>query len=218
MRVRILSLCVVCLAAFNFHPYTYIINEATQVNVSEHKDSLQLTTSITKQKYCTGDAELDSLRLVLRLNFTNIGQQNLILYKGSNLVSKLMISQNLKDLSDRRFEVYASLTQVAEESNEKVGGPVPNKSFIILPSGATYKTEAIISIFAVRGNASGITGAVAAGEHFLQLEVPTWPASNELAKKSRSLWQRSGCLWYEPTISVPMAFKVEKERAVVDCS
>jgi hypothetical protein len=206
-----------CLAAFNAVPCIHTTNTVAQVRANDPKQSLQLTTSIIKLKYCAGDADLDSLRLDLRLNFTNVGQQNLILYKGSNLVSQLMVSQNLKGIADKRFEVNASLTQITDTSAEKVKGSTPNKLFVILPPRASYITEATISIFVFKGDASGVTGAVAAGEHILQVEVPTWTASNDLAKELRSLWQKFGCLWYEPVTSVPMTFKIEKDRVIVDC-
>ena len=218
MKISVLLLCLGCLATFTAAPYAPIGSSAEQISAGEAKDSLLLSTSIVSQKYCQGDMDLDSLRLVLSLNFTNVGRKSLILYKGSSLVSRLMISRDLKELAERRFEVNSSLTQVTDESSEKISGPEPNELFITLPPGASYKTEATISIFVVRGRGSKIPGAVPAGDHVLQIEVPTWPASNDLAKTLRNLWQSSGCLWYEPMTSSPMEFKVESERDVVDCT
>jgi hypothetical protein len=77
--------------------------------------------------------------------------------------------------------------------------------------------KAVVGIFAARHDAKQIQGGITSGEHILQVEVPTWPESNELATKLRSLWQPSGCLWYEPLTSSPMSFTVEKHRKVVDC-
>ena len=153
----------------------------------------------------------------LLLHYTNTRQQPLILYKGSNRVSRLMVSHNPEAAAARRFEVNASLTQVTDGNDVKVEAPTPGALFVILPPGASYDTEESVSVFAVRDDVRRIEGAISSGEYVLQLEVPTWPASNDLAKKLHDLWQRSGCLWYEPVISAPMRFKIETQRKVVDC-
>lgn len=193
-------------------------NAAEQVTSPQRKPSLQLWTSIISQKYCAGDAELDGLRMNLLLHYTNTGQRPLILYKGSNFVSRLMVSPNQEDATARRFEVNTSLTQVTDGSDVKVEASTPGALFVILAPGASYDTEESVSVFAVRDDARRIEGAINSGEHVLQIEVPTWPASDDLAKKLRNLWQPSGCLWYEPVISAPMQFKVERNRSLVDCS
>ena len=62
-----------------------------------------------------------------------------------------------------------------------------------------------------------IAGAVLSGKHLLQVEVPTWPESDELAKELRLRWQPSGLLWYDPVISAPVSFTVDKRHKVFDC-
>ena len=111
----------------------------------------------------------------------------------------------------------ASLTHVTDEGGAKIDTPTPGSLFIILPADASYETKASLSVFAVRHDARRIEGAVSSGEHVLQIEVPTWPASEDLANKLQDRWQRSGCMWYELVTSVPMRFEVERARKVVDC-
>jgi hypothetical protein len=193
------------------------IGQSEEISSGQEKAPLQLTISLNSKKYCTGDAGLDALRMNLKLRYTNFGEQPLILYKGSNLISRLMISRSFEDATAGRFEVNASLTHVTDEGGAKLEMPTPGSLFVILPAGASYETQASISVFAVRDEARRIEGAIDSGEHVLQVEVPTWPASNGLAKKLHDLWRQSGCLWYEPVISAPMRFKVEKERKIVDC-
>lgn len=214
-----LLLCCGCLIVFTAQSGVHAHTTAEQMSNAQRKPSLQLTISVVSQKYCAGDAELDGLRMNLVLHYTNTGQQPLILYKGSNLISRLMVSHNPEDAAARRFEVNASLTQVTDGSNVKVETTTPGALFVILPPSASYDTEESVSVFAVRDDARRIEGAISSGEHVLQVEVPTWPASNDLAKKLHDLWQRSGCLWYEPVTSAPTArFKVKRNRSVTDCS
>ncbi len=190
-----LLLCCGCLIACIAQSGVHARVTTEQTSSEQRKSSLQLTISVISQKYCAGDGELDGLRMNLLLHYTNTGQQPLILYKGSNLVSRLMVSHTPEDAAARRFEVNALLTQVTDGSKVKVETTTPGALFVILPPGASYDTEESVSVFAVRDDASRIEGAIGSGEHVLQVEVPTWPASNDLAKKLHDLWQRSGCLW-----------------------
>jgi len=205
-------------SGFLFITSTRAVNVAEQVSSPRQEPSLQLSTSIISQKYCAGDAELDGLRMKLLLHYTNNGQQPIILYKGSSLVSRLMVSGSAEDAAAHRFEVNASLTQVTEGSGVKVEAPTPGPLFAILAPGTSFDTEESVSVFAVRGDMRRIEGAISSGEHVLQIEVPTWPGSNDLAKNLHDLWQGSGYLWYEPVVSAPMRFKVERKRSVRECS
>src|SRR6185503_2370963 len=66
---------------------------------------LRLTLKMLGEQYCIGDAELDGLRLKVRMVYTNQSEETIILYKGSTAISRLMISRNLADVAARRFEV-----------------------------------------------------------------------------------------------------------------
>jgi len=183
----------------------------------ERESRLQLTMKIASTEYCVGDSELDGLRLKVRLIYTNKSKHNLILYKGSRLISRIMISRNFADAAAKRFEVNASLTQLTSGGDKCYAGAAPNKCFIVLPPGASYEVEGIAGIFVVRGDAREITGAVKSGDHVLQVEVITWHESDEMAKNLRARWRRYGTVWYEPITSEPMPFTVEKQRKIVDC-
>lgn len=178
---------------------------------------LELTMKVLSGEYCVGDSELDGLRLRVRLTYTNKGKQQLILYKGSHLISRTMISRNFADAAEKRFEVNSSLTQLTSGRNKCYTGTAPNKCFVTLPPGASYEVEGIAGIFVVRGDAREITGAVKSGDHVLQVEVITWQESDVMAKNLRARWLRFGLLWYEPIKSAPAPFTVQQERKVANC-
>ncbi|MCP9496802.1 MAG: hypothetical protein MSG64_20385 [Pyrinomonadaceae bacterium MAG19_C2-C3] len=205
----VILLCLACAGVFYAR---------TQPSISRQNSPLRLSTSIVSQKYCAGDAELDSLQTELRLCYTNVGQQPLILYKGSNNISRVMVSRSAAEAAAGRFEANGSVTSITDGSHAETEGAVPGEAFIVLPPGASYQTEADIAVLVARGDTSKVAGAVAAGEYVLQVEVPTWSESDDLAKKLRHRWRQSGFLWYDPLTSIPMPLKVEKQRAVVDCS
>jgi hypothetical protein len=51
----------------------------------------------------------------------------------------------------------------------------------------------------------------------LQLRVPTWHESNDLAERLSSRWRSYGRLWVEPAISEPLIFTVTKDHVITDC-
>ncbi len=152
-----------------------------------------------------------------RLVYTNLGRETLILYKGSTNVSRLMISRTLADAAAKRFEVDSSITSASSGGEKCYRGRVPSTCFVSLQPNASYEVDTNIRLFVVRGDARAITGAVMSGDHVLQVEVPTWHESNELAEQLGRRWQQSGSLWSTPVTSAPLPFTIKKEHQVVDC-
>lgn len=179
---------------------------------------VKLAINVVDQKYCTGDADLDALRLSVRFTFTNTSNRRLILYKSADLISRIMIGETLADIEAARFQVDSSLTGLTAGGRECFQGSTPSRCFVVLPPGASYEAQAVVGVFVVRDETREFTGAVRSGEHVLQVRISTWPESAELAKKLRRRWARIGYLWYDPITSAPMSFTVEKGRKVVDCS
>ena len=132
-----LLLIVVSVCGFDGHT-NFSRTRAETDNKQEQESPLQLTVKIVGSEYCTADSELDSLRLKVRLIYTNRGKQQLILYKGSRLISRTMISRNSADAAAKRFEVNASLTQLTSGGDKCYTGAAPNKCFVVLPPGASY--------------------------------------------------------------------------------
>ena len=178
---------------------------------------LRLSIKVEGEQYCIGDSELDGLRLKARLVYTNHGKEKLILYKGSTTISRLMISRTLADAAAKRFEVDSSITSATSGGAKCYRGRVPSTCFVSLQPNASYEVETNIRLFVVRGDAREITGAVMSGDHVLQVEVPTWHESNELAKQLARRWQQNGALWSTPVTSEPLLFTVKKEHQAVNC-
>lgn len=186
-------------------------------NNREAESDLQLAVRIVNSEYCRADSELDSLRLKLKLTFTNRKKEPLILYRGTSLVSRIMISRNFADAAAKRFEVDSLLTPLTSGARKCYKGAAPTSCFVVLPPDASFETEAVAGVFAVRGDVRDIVGAVKSGDHLLQIEVITWHESDELAKNLRARWLPHGLLWYEPITSAPMQFRVERDRTSASC-
>lgn len=184
--------------------------------------SLELTTSIVRQRYCKSSdpAAYNTLRLDLQLRYKNIGQQTLILYRGTSIAHREMVSVNTEQAVNKRYIFDMSLMVGVQGLPEIELGPIPDKNFIILQPGATFEpttsTEAVL--FLKRSDEERAADAFGTGEYVLQVQVSTFPYERSLEKEIRQRWKASGELWARGVTSRPMTFKVEKVREAVDCN
>ncbi|MEN3327571.1 MAG: hypothetical protein V7638_2378 [Acidobacteriota bacterium] len=104
--------------------------------------SLQLTTEILGQRYCTGDADLDGVVLELRLVYRNTGTSPLILYKGSTNVYQIIVRKT----ADGTPEANA---QISWYSNGiwRVDASSLRKSFVILQPNDIFETHTETRVF-----------------------------------------------------------------------
>jgi len=180
------------------------------------KRPLRLTAQILGQQYCAVSEEMDALRLRLRLQYANVGDEKLILYRGKNLFYQTSVSRSAADAAIRRHEAFMSSAWYFDELPEKIEQPAPGRAFVILTPGAFYETEQTVAVPVMRQRTEGV-GAIAAGDHVLQVTVSTWYESKALAQNLRERWMRSGFLWFEPVTSAPVGFSVTEQRAAPSC-
>jgi hypothetical protein len=184
---------------------------------SSANPQLQLVTEVIKETYCEGpDPELLTLRLLLRLSFTNVGGQKLILERGGKSVPVIRISKTAEDTIAGRFET--TINNYIITSNSKapnVPKRPPLSGFAILASGQSYETSVEISIPVPR--ADPLPTIINSGSHYLQVGVWTWDESQSAAGARRKTWQAEGFLWSESVFSKPMLFTVHPQPKPVDC-
>lgn len=178
---------------------------------------LQLATEITKETYCEGpDPELFTLRLLLRLSFTNVGGKRLILERGSKSVPVVKISKTAEDAIASQFETTINNYIITNDSKaETVPQAPPLSGFVILDAGQTYDTSAEITIPVPR--AEPVTTFINPGSHQLQIGVWTWDESQKEADVRRKAWESAGFLWSESVLSRPMPFTVLPQAKPSDC-
>jgi hypothetical protein len=189
---------------------------------NQAQGSLELATSIVRQRYCKSSdpAAYNTLRLDLRLRYKNIGQQDLILYKGSSIAYREMVSANVQDAARMHYILDLSLMVDVQGLPEIDRGPIPDKNFIILQPGARFEpttsTEAVL--FLKRSDEEKVADAFGSGEYVLQVQVSTFPYPQSLENELRQRWKTSGELWTSGITSGPMTFNVEKDRKAFDCN
>jgi hypothetical protein len=178
---------------------------------------LELTVSIRGQQSCMVSANLDSLRLTLRLRYTNVGRRKLILYKGNRLFFQIFISRGQAGVEARSSELRTTHSRFFDEQPEKIVASAPGSVFTTLSPGASYETEQLISVPVARDGVGRFNVSIGAGEHLLNVAASTWYESKKLADDLRERWRTNGYLWTDPLLSNGVAFVVDENRSAAAC-
>lgn len=181
----------------------------------QSQKQLELTAEIIAQSYCSINQET-SLQLKLKLRYTNLSSQRLIVYKGHDLFfqTKIRSDQNAGAPSS---EVLLLNMRYFDEELERIDGRSPGRVFVKLAPGAFFERELITGVGVADSSAALSDTTVHPGPHTLQLIVSTWYQSPKLAEKLKQQWQHEGLLWSQPLYSVPLKLTVEKPSATSPC-
>ena len=177
---------------------------------------LTLTTTVIREVSCSNRA----LTLHLRLTFTNVGSETIILDKRSSVIARDMVSGSLDAAAKKRYEDigrYEDSGPTVDETESTYADP---GNFILLRPGESFETESDWSrtYFTVIDGLPQARGALPYGTHFLQVEVGTWlHGSDAVAAKVKKAFQGKGVLWTTPLVSSPMPFSIEKDRPISKC-
>ena len=171
---------------------------------------LRLTTGIVGQRYLKNDDGSLTLHLQLRLRYTNVGYQPLILYKGSKLIHRHTTSRSAADAEAGRFTSDYALS-ISSAGGAELDESSLDRLFVILQPGESYERDALnVVALQVTPDAPETPGAaLTPGEYVLQVTTSTWPDSEELARELGGRWQGAGLLWHDPAVSAPVPFRVE---------
>ena len=178
-------------------------------------EALELTTEIAQQRYCVGDAELDGVSFVLRIRYRNTGTQPLILYKGSTDVYGIVVRKTADGSVESDLEPHVLWSS---DKPWTVDSASLNSLFVVLRPTETYEAVTTARVFVTRDDTRLIAGSVQSGDHYLQVTIPTWPGSKDLADSMQDKWRSHGTLWSVAVTSLPMKFTIPKARTVSDCS
>lgn len=176
---------------------------------------LELTTGVIEQTYCSTDHET-SLRLRLKLRYTNLSSQRLIVYNGHDLFFQTKIRPD-KTPATPASEVLLLNMRYFDEECERIDASSPGRVFVKLAPGASFERELITGVGVIDKSAAPSDTTVRPGPHILQLIVSTWYQSAKLAEKLRQQWQRQGFLWSQPLYSVPLKLTIEIPPTIVPC-
>jgi hypothetical protein len=183
--------------------------------VKPPKPPLQLTAEIISQNYCAVSSDSAAVEMNLKLRYTNVGRQKLILYRGHDLFYQTRIRSAVGGAQP--YEVLFLNSRYFDEEFEAIDQALPGKVFVSLSPGAVYERKLLVGIAVVRDGVERGDSTIRAGDHTLQLIVSTWYKTRKLAEKLRQQWERKGLLWFEPVVSAPIHFLAERPPSLAPC-
>ena len=182
---------------------------------AQSKPQLQLTTEILEQSYCSIGRDT-SLQLKLKLRYTNLSDQRLIVYNGHDLFFQTKIRAGDAP-GTPSAEVLLLNMRYFDEELERIDARSPGRVFAKLAPGASFERELMTGAGVADESAASSDTTVRPGPHTLQLIVSTWYQSPKLAEKLKQQWQREGFLWSAPLYSVPLKLTIEKPATTSPC-
>jgi hypothetical protein len=210
--MRISQILIVSCLAFGNLAFGQVQDQtkpSSLVRAERPQDRLRLTTRLVQQKYCAGP----TIRLTLNLEFTNVGNEPILLYRESSLIARYMISRSRKSAHAKKHEInvapFYGLLGLGLHPEE----PVDDSSFVTLKPGESHSLEKNLDLHIGK---VGSRQHPSVGEHFLQIRVATWYYQPFLADELRHKWRQKGFLWSDAITSLPMPFAVEK-RSLTPC-
>ncbi|HEV8588108.1 MAG TPA: hypothetical protein VGQ72_04485 [Pyrinomonadaceae bacterium] len=182
---------------------------------AQPKPQLQLSAEILEQSYCSINATT-SLQLKLRLRYTNLTADRLIVYSGHDLFYQTKIRSE-PVAGTQPYEILLINMRYFDEELERIDAGSPGRVFVKLAPQESFERELITGIGVADKPEARTSTSVTPGRHTLQLIVSTWYQSPKLAEKLKQQWQRQGVLWFQPVVSAPVSVAIEKPATVSPC-
>lgn len=177
---------------------------------------LQLTAEVIEQRYCSINPDKITLQLKLRVRYSNLGSERLIIYQGHDLFYQIKVRSDAGS-ETRPYEVLLLNMYYFDEEFERIDASSPGKVFEKLAPKEFFERQLITGLGVTNDEKDWSSTTVRPGRHTVHVIVSTWYQTPQLAEKLRQQWQRKGVLWTQPLSSVPVSFVIEKPASAPPC-
>lgn len=177
---------------------------------------LQLTAEVIEQQYCSIKPDKITLQLKLRVRYSNLGAERLIIYQGHDLFYQIKVRSDAAG-GAQPYEVLLLNMHYFDEEFERIDASAPGKVFEKLSPKEVFERELITGLGVTDHDKDRSSTAVKPGRHTVHVVVSTWYQTPQLALKLKEQWQRKGVLWTQPLTSVPVSLVIEKPAAAPPC-
>lgn len=167
------------------------------------ENALRVQATIMKQKYCRADAEVFRIDLDIKLRFTNIRDQPVILSKRIENPTITRVAKSVDAAKHDNFAYDPNVDFFPTElaSAPRFGETLDREHFVILNRGESYETTVSPYLFGtVKAKKHKGRGLLNKGIYVLQLGIDTWPydwpffaRSNDVQQLSQQ-WSKYGHL------------------------
>ena len=138
-----------------------------------------LSAEIVNQSYCHVDDESFSVRLLIKLRFTNVSDHRVILAKLVESPLLVRAAKSGQDAEKGNLEYGPNVDYFPTElpASPRFGEKPDVEHFIILAPHESYEATVISGVVgaAVADKAREGSGLLAKGKHVLKFGVGTWP-------------------------------------------
>jgi hypothetical protein len=203
---KLLSVAVIVLSQI-FLPSTLAAQSPTP---------LQLTAEVVEQRYCSIKPDKITLQLKLRVRYSNLGSERLIIYQGHDLFYQIKVRNDAASGS-RPYEVLLLNMHYFDEEFERIDASSPGKVFEKLAPKEFFERQLLTGLGVTDDDKDRSSTTVRPGRHTVHVIVSTWYQTPQLAQKLREQWQRKGVLWTQPLTSVPVSLVIEKPATAPPC-
>ena len=177
-------------------------------NSQQDQAKLRLYTTIVNERFSLERGDR-TLRLTLKLTYTNDGPRPILLDRKSTLIYRTMVSKSLKAAASQRYieDQTFYFTDLNKAGMRGASDP-EEQAFIRLEPGESYtvldEPEVVLST-----GPKTAKEFLSGGDYFLQVQVATWYYWADW-KEYRERWSDKGYLWSSNMTSEPMPFTVQK--------
>jgi hypothetical protein len=182
------------------------------------RQGLELTTSIVEQKYCSAGGMI----LVLQPSYKNSGESSLIIFKYSNPAFEHRVSRSIEAAARKDYEQVLTPMMGSVAGDIQFGNEPPPEYFVVIKPGEVYTPVNVINepIFIRAEDGDNSKEHLHPGQHLLQVNISTWSFHGHSTAELSTRWKHYGTLWTEEMLSLPMAFRVAKQRdrSLSDCN
>ena len=177
---------------------------------------LQLSAEVIEQRYCSTKPDKITLQLKLRVRYSNLGAERLIIYQGHDLFYQIKVRSDAAS-GAQPYEVLLLNMHYFDEEFERIDASAPGKVFEKLAPKEVFERELITGLGVTDYEKDRSSTAVNPGRHTVHVIVSTWYQTPQLAVKLKEQWQRKGVLWTQPLTSVPVSLVIEKPAVASPC-
>lgn len=179
---------------------------------------LQLTASITDERFCSGDVDVYTDAFDLASRYTNVGTNELTLLTGTDVVSVVLVAHSAEDLKAAKYEAELNWDMYSMDGGQYALGSNPrSEKSVSLKPGQSTVSKASTAVLVRRPGAMSVPGTVPAGEHFLQIRTQIKVSEGGSAKRvARGGSQRPSFRWVS-VLSDPIRFEVPSSPTLQNC-
>ncbi len=176
-------------------------------------DALSVTFAILAQTYCHADDESFTVRLEVRLHFTNVSDKPVILSKKIDNTDLVRVAKSVEAGDAGQFESAPNPDRLVRENPPSPpfrDAPDP-KYFVILNPRQSYDVTIQTSVFGTKGPTSE-HGLINRGTHVLRLGISTWPYYGYAdVQNLRARWARFGDLQFGSVYTNFVPFEIPQK-------